>query len=189
MLHWLRRRSELAQNARHLYERIVAQARSAAFYRDLGVPDTMEGRFEMIALHMVLVRERLKREGADGQRLGQMVLEHLIADMDDALRQFGYDMGVPRRVKKAAAAFGDRAVAYGAALAERTGGGADDPLTLQLTASLWGGAAPEGARAAVLAAYVRQAVAGLHGQPLAAMVAGDLAFPKADAFATAGGSR
>lgn len=190
MLHWLRRRSELAQNARHLYERIVAQARSAAFYRDLGVPDTMEGRFEMIVLHMVLVRERLKREGADGQRLGQMVLEHLIADMDDALRQFGYDMGVPRRVKKAAAAFGDRSLAYSAALAAASQGGADDPLALQLTTSLWGSeanAAPEGAKVAVLAAYVRRAAAGLHGQPLAEMLAGDLAFPSAEALTVPGG--
>ncbi len=112
MLRWLRQRSELRLIGRELYERIVAQARSEAFYRDLGVADTMEGRFEMIALHLHLARERLRSEGAAGQRLGQIVLEHLITDMDDALRQMGYDMGVPRRVKKAAAAFGDRSRDY-----------------------------------------------------------------------------
>ncbi len=112
MLRWLRQRSEFRLIGRELYERIVAQARSEAFYRDLSVADTMEGRFEMIALHLHLARERLRSEGAAGQRLGQIVLEHLIADMDDALRQMGYDMGVPRRVKKAAAAFGDRSRDY-----------------------------------------------------------------------------
>jgi len=112
MLRWLRQKSELRLIGRELYERIVAQARSEAFYRDLGVADTMEGRFEMIALHLHLARERLRSEGSAGQRLGQIVLEHLIADMDDALRQMGYDMGVPRRVKKATAAFGDRSRDY-----------------------------------------------------------------------------
>lgn len=123
MLRWLRQRSELRLMGRELYEKIVAQARSEAFYRDLGVADTMEGRFEMIALHLHLVRERLRGEGAVGQRLGQMVLEHLIADMDDALRQMGYDMGVPRRVKKAAAAFGDRSRDYAEGM--RHAGGPD----------------------------------------------------------------
>ena len=125
MLRWLRQRSEFRLIGRELYERIVAQARSEGFYRDLGVADTMEGRFEMIALHLHLLRERLRGEGTAGQRLGQIVLEHLIADMDDALRQMGYDMGVPRRVKKAAAAFGDRSRDYAEGL--RLAGAPDAP--------------------------------------------------------------
>lgn len=117
MLDWLRRRRDLERSARGLYDAIVAQARSAPFYGDLAVPDTMEGRFEMIVLHLVLVLERLKDAGPDGQRLGQTLIETLVAEVDDALRQIGIgDMGVPRRVKRAAAAVGERSGDYLSAL-------------------------------------------------------------------------
>lgn len=114
MLNWLTRNARFARIGHQLYEMIVAQARSEAFYRELGVPDTMDGRFELIVLHMVLVLERLKREGDSGQRVGQALLERLIADMDDALRQIGIgDMGVPRRIQKTAAAVRERVAEYG----------------------------------------------------------------------------
>ena len=113
MLHWLKRNADARRIGHEIYERIVAQARHEMFFRDLRVPDTMEGRFEMIVLHLVLVLERLKAEGAPGQRLGQRLMEHLMTDMDDALRQVGIgDMGVPRRVKKAAAALAERSRDY-----------------------------------------------------------------------------
>lgn len=118
MLQWLKRNSETTRTGHDIYERIVAQARDPAFFRDMGVPDSMEGRIEMIMLHLVLMLERLKTEGAAGQRLGQRLMEHLVADLDDALRQIGIgDMGVPRRVKKAAAAFTERSRDYRAGLA------------------------------------------------------------------------
>lgn len=117
MFGWLERKARLRQTGRLLYERIVARARTEVFYRDLGVADTIEGRFEMIVLHMVLMLQRLKREGEAGQRLGQIVMEHLFAEMDDALRQIGIgDMGVPRRVQRAAAAFSERSRDYTAVL-------------------------------------------------------------------------
>ncbi len=184
MLRWLRQRAELRHIGQQVYDRIVAQARSEPFYRDLCVPDTMEGRFEMIALHLYLVRERLKSEGAAGQRLGQILLELLIADMDDALRQIGYDMGVPKRVKKAAAAFGDRSRSYGAALAA----GADlAQLTEALRDAVYaaGGTTAGPQRDAALAAdgsvglasYVRAAQARLVQQPSGAIFGGAIDFP------------
>ena len=109
MLQWLKRKAETHRIGHEIFERIVAQARQPEFFRDMRVPDTMEGRLEMIMLHLVLVLERLSTEGAAGQRLGQRLMEHLMADYDDALRQIGIgDMGVPRRVQKAAAAFTER---------------------------------------------------------------------------------
>lgn len=189
MFDWLRRRGELRHIGQQLYERIVAQARSAAFYRDHGVPDTMEGRFDMIVLHLFLVRERLKREGAAGQRLGQIVLEHLIADMDDALRQIGIgDMGVPHRVKKAAAAFGERAKAYSAALMPASnpstrGGGTDDRLETALLTHVYqcqttNDTARHVTHVDRLAAYVRAAADALDRQTSDALLAGDIAFPE-----------
>jgi len=185
MLRWFRQRTELRLIGQQLYDGIVAQARSVAFYRDLRVPDTMEGRFEMITLHLYLVRDRLKGEGGAGQRLGQILLEHLIADMDDALRQIGYDMGVPRRVKKAAAAFGDRSAAYGLALDGDAGN--SSTLAVALMIHVYGasdgaeaaaGAGGDGdAKAALLADYMRAARRSLAALPIAEILAGRLEFP------------
>jgi cytochrome b pre-mRNA-processing protein 3 len=114
MLRWFKQNAEIKRIGHDIYERIVAQARAVPFYRDCGVPDTIEGRFEMVLIHLILVLERLKREGALGQRVGQRVLETLIADMDDAMRQIGIgDMGVPKRVQRVAAAVIERSKAYG----------------------------------------------------------------------------
>ncbi|MFM9939943.1 MAG: ubiquinol-cytochrome C chaperone family protein [Hyphomicrobiaceae bacterium] len=185
MLGWLRQRAELRHIGRQLYDRIVAQARSEPFYRDLCVPDTMEGRFEMITLHLYLVRERLKGEGAAGQRLGQLLLEHLIADMDDALRQIGYDMGVPKRVKKAAAAFGDRSRAYQAALAPDAAVGSLAAALIEGVYAAGTGATIEAGgacqdlprQAAGLAAYMKTARSDLAQLTSDAIFAGQIAFP------------
>lgn len=113
MLRWLKQNAEIKRIGHDIYERIVAQARAVPFYRDCGVPDTIEGRFEMILLHLILVLERLRQEGPMGQRVGQRLLERLITDMDDAMRQIGIgDMGVPRRVQRVAAAVVERTRAY-----------------------------------------------------------------------------
>ena len=101
-----------------LYEAIVAQARSEPLYRNLGVPDTVNGRFEMIVLHVVLVVARLQAEGEDGRELARATLEAFVADVDDACRRLGIgDMGVPRHVKKATAAVLERGNVYRVAMA------------------------------------------------------------------------
>ena len=105
MLTWLRSRSLSGRTASGLYGSIVAQARQPAFYAGGGVPDTLEGRFGMIVVHMFLVLERLRRDGDNGQVLGRALLEAFATDMDDSMREIGIgDLSVPRRVKKAAAA-------------------------------------------------------------------------------------
>lgn len=182
MLGWLKRNAHLRRMGHDLYEGIVAAARKEVFFRDMGVPDTMEGRFEMIVLHMFVVLERLKREGEPGQRLGQSVIESLIADMDDALRQIGIgDMGVPRRVKRAAAAVRERVRDYGAALDPELAGAAGDRLERALLVHIYGHVegpvAPDTMRHVVrLADYVRASRTGLDGQGLEALVAGPPAF-------------
>lgn len=187
MLGWWRRRVERRRIASELYERIVAQARSPAFYRDLGVTDTMEGRYEMIVLHLFLVRQRLRDAGREGQWIGQQVLEQLIGAMDDALRQIGIgDMGVPKRVKRAAAAFAERSRAYAAALAPAGEGAAParDALETALLAHVYDSRDAVGmgmhvAHADRLAAYVREARATLECLPAAEVLAGRITFPSA----------
>lgn len=174
MFRWLQRKAWLRRTGRQLYERIVAQARAEVFYRDLGVADTIEGRFELIVLHMVLVLRRLKREADLGQRLGQIVMEHLIADMDDALRQIGIgDMGVPRRVQRAAAALEERSRDYAAAMQS-------GEVTQAVLRHVYGAAeapTPEVARHAErLAQYVRESGTGLDGAARDAVLEGPLPF-------------
>ncbi len=111
---------------------IVAQARSPAFYRGYGVPDTVEGRLDMIMLHLVLVLRRLNQ----GQRCrrrwppaGQQLFDRFCQDMDDNFREMGVgDLTVPKEMRRVAEAFYGRAKAYESALeaddAARARGGA-----------------------------------------------------------------
>ena len=97
MLAWLKQLGNRRQTARSLYGSIVTQARSPAFYARWGVPDTAEGRFEMIALHLVLVLRRLAEEGAAGHRLARALTEVFAVDIDDSLREMTIgDLAVPR---------------------------------------------------------------------------------------------
>jgi cytochrome b pre-mRNA-processing protein 3 len=99
------------------YIAIVAQAREPAFYAVHGVPDTLDGRFELIALHAFLVLHRLRSE-ASAQRFGQALFDVLFADMDRALREMGTgDLSVGKQVKRMATGFYGRVTAYQAGLA------------------------------------------------------------------------
>jgi cytochrome b pre-mRNA-processing protein 3 len=172
----LTRRAPQHRAGLSLYEAIVAQARSEFFYREHAVPDTVHGRFEMIVLHVALVLARLDREGDAGQGTGRAMLEAFVADMDDACRRLGIgDMGVPRYVKKAAAAVLERGNGYRAAMA----GDADDSaLADVLAAEIWREPLADAGGARALAAYVRRAVARLEAQDGTALVGGAVVFPE-----------
>jgi cytochrome b pre-mRNA-processing protein 3 len=159
-----------------LYEAIVAQARSEPLYRACGVPDTVHGRFEMIVLHVALVLSRLELEGDLGQETGRAMLEAFVADMDDACRRLGIgDMGVPRHVRKAAAAVLERGNAYRAAI---VGNADNSALASALTAEIWREPDADATGARPLADYVRRAVAHLEAQDGAALVGGTVGFPE-----------
>ena len=99
----------------HLHGEIVAAARRPALYRDCGVPDTLEGRFEMMSLHGDLLLRRLGDLGAT--ELAQEVVDRLFEGFDDALREMAIgDAGVVKRMTKFASAYFGRAAAYGPAL-------------------------------------------------------------------------
>jgi cytochrome b pre-mRNA-processing protein 3 len=107
-----------------LYSAAAAQARSPGFYRADGVADTREGRFELYSLHVILLLERLKGHGEQGDETAQALMERYIRGLDDAFRDLGVgDVGVAKKVKKLAEAFYGRAKAFQeafAALPERT---------------------------------------------------------------------
>lgn len=96
-----------------LYMALVEQARQPAFYADMGVADTIDGRFDMIVLHVFLVTKRLN-DIENSAELSQNLIDTLMEDMDSAIREFGVgDSGVSKRLKKMAYAFNGRMTAYG----------------------------------------------------------------------------
>ena len=89
-----------------LYRSVVSQARRPEFYLLVGVPDSLDGRFELNALHVFLVLDRLKQDYPRGAGLGQALHDVFFADMDHSLREMGAgDLGVGKRVKKMAQGF------------------------------------------------------------------------------------
>jgi cytochrome b pre-mRNA-processing protein 3 len=179
MLTWMRARGQIRRIAAKLYGSIVTQARDPTFYTVCGVPDTPDGRFGMLIVHLYLVLERLKREGNAGAALSRSLVETFITDMDDCMREMGVgDLSVPRKVKKAAAALYDRIFEFRAAMAE----GHAAPLVETLRRNVYGSpSAAEGSAggAAAIAAYMCDAAASLSEQAAPEVLAGYVVFPAA----------
>ena len=109
-----------------LYGMIVAQARLPSFYRDYAVADTVNGRFDLIVLHLALVLDRLMPDAAL-QGLGQGIFDRFCQDMDHNLREMGVsDLKVPKQMRQIGEAFYGCSRAYKAAWTEhgRCGAGA-----------------------------------------------------------------
>lgn len=108
--------------ARALYVSIVSQARNPAFYELLGVPDTPEGRYDMVALHSYLALKRIQADKTIEPELSQALFDIMFADLDQNLRELSIgDTGVAKRIKKMAEGFYGRAIAYDNALAAEDG--------------------------------------------------------------------
>lgn len=142
-----------------LYNAIVEQARSRAFFAELGVPDTPTGRFALIALHAFLAMDRLGRVTGQG-KVSQALFDVMFADLDRNLREMGVgDLSVGRRVKALARYF------YAMAAACRDGlNRGDAVLGAAVNDYLYGGAAPSSASVAAICAYLRACVSELAGQ-------------------------
>lgn len=157
--------------AEGLYAALVEQARRPEFYAAMGVPDTVDGRFEMIALHVFLALHRLKQEpGQDA--FAQALFDAMFADMDRNLREMGVsDLSVGRHVKTMAKGFYGRVAAFEAGLADASG----TALTEALRRNVYGTvAAPPDL--APLAAYVRASAAALAMQEPSDLTAGRARF-------------
>jgi cytochrome b pre-mRNA-processing protein 3 len=139
-----------------IYGMIVTQAREPLFYRDLGVPDTVNGRFDLLVLHLWMVLRRLKSiEGGIG--LSQALFDRFCDDMDGNLREMGVgDLTVPKRMQAFGEAFYGRAAAYDLALTAGTA-----PLAQALCKNILDGEQIENARR--LAFYAEAAIAALAG--------------------------
>lgn len=123
---WLKHRTARKQAAAGLYQSARSQSRHPVFYANWGVADTMDGRFDVLSLHVALLMARLGQMGKQGQKLAQAVFDEMFRDIDQTLRETGVgDLGVPKHMAKMMKAFNGRAHAYAAAM------GKDDNAALE----------------------------------------------------------
>ena len=154
-----------------LYGAIVALGRDPAWYRQGGVPDTLDGRFDMIAAVLALVLLRIEAEGEAGREPSALLVERFVDDMDGQLRQLGIgDIVVGKHVGKMMSALGGRLGAYRDGLA-----GGD--LGAALARNLYRGAAVDPAAGAFAEARLRKLAAALAEVPIARLLAGELPPP------------
>jgi len=177
--------------AERLYAEAVRQARSPAFFGAGRVPDTVEGRFEALALHGFLALHRLKSEGEAGRALAQQFFDAMFADMDRNLREIGIgDLAVGKRIKLLAENFYGRIKSYEEGLGGSDGvleaAVARNLLTETAVARAATGVPPVPPFAGAMAAYIRQEAAALAAQPYRSLADGRIAFgrpPAAEAGA------
>ncbi len=166
--------------AHSAYDALVKQARQPAFYNQYGIPDSIDGRFEMILLHLFLALRRLKSIGTkEAASFSRLLSEAFFTDMDRSVREIGVsDTGVPKRIKRMAAAYFGRLQAYEEAFADT------DALHQALRRNAYA-TLPEAdtaaldAKVAQLASYLRRAEEALRVQEDAVLLAGDLRWPDA----------
>lgn len=167
--HFSRSRSGSDRTIGTIYGMIVARAREPGFYEVFGVPDTVDGRFDLLVLHLWMVLRRLG-PASNPNRLAQRLFDHFCSDMDANLREMGVgDLTVPKRMQAFGEAFYGRSAAYDRALAEGL-----EPLAQALDKNIYNGRDIESARR--LAAYTADAIATLGGGDEATLTAA-LRFP------------
>jgi cytochrome b pre-mRNA-processing protein 3 len=158
-----------------LYSSAVTAARDPWLYASLGVPDTLDGRFDAIGLFVFLTIRRLSVEPTPGSDLAQAVFDAMFLDMDINLREMGVgDMSVGKRNRAMWEAFHGRSAAYAAAW--------DDQAALEtaVARNIWRGAAPPAGAAAALVRIVRAQAECLAAQRFDALLAGDIHFVPAE---------
>lgn len=172
----LRNRRSKTSKSGKLYGAIVAQARLPALYRDLGVPDSLEGRFAALSLHLFVVLHRLKGEGAKGLELAGKLMDRFGQDMDTVLRELGVsDLRVPKKMRSLAGSTRALLEAYELAFA-----GGEAPFAAAIVSSLPLQSPDAELSSRALASYLRRCATELERQPLGAIEGGALEFPEID---------
>ena len=165
-------RRSIRDAAERAYRRVVEQARQPIFFMEYGVPDSVDGRFELICLHAFLYLHRLKSDRPRASRLCQSFFDTMFADLDRGLREMGTgDLSVGRQVKRMAQGFYGRIRAYEEGIA-----GDHSRLHAALARNLFGTAAASARHLAAMADYVRATAADLGRQPAAELAAGRIRF-------------
>lgn len=158
MLDFLWRGPRTRTSAQKLYTDAVEQARNARFYDDYGVPDSVDGRFDMITLHVILIMLRLSGD-RQGAKVNQALFDVMFRDMDKALREMAIgDLSVPKHMKRMMNGFNGRLQHYKSALS------GDEELADVLRRNVYGTLKdPDKGQIGQMEAYVRAAYKNLEG--------------------------
>ena len=165
------------ERGRALFRALSAQARQPAFYARLGVADTVEGRFELYVLHLVLVLRRLKGQGLEASETSQATFDAFLRNLDEGLRDMGVgDLSVGKKMRKLGEAVYGRLKGYDRVLAE-----AEPRADLEemVGRTLLQGR-PDAAPAAPLAGYILAATAALDSVPLDEVLQSRLPWPEVE---------
>jgi cytochrome b pre-mRNA-processing protein 3 len=137
--------------ARALFRQIAERARNPVLYTVYGVPDTIDGRFEMLCLHAYPVFHGLKGKGPDADALSQATYDAMFADLDGSLRELGVaDLGVGRRIKIMTEALNGRIQAYDNGFAA-----GDDELAQAIRRNVYGTVTPRDEQVRGMVAYLQ----------------------------------
>jgi cytochrome b pre-mRNA-processing protein 3 len=174
------KRKPSTAEAERAYDAIVGQARTPFFYLEGGVPDTVDGRFDLIVLDAFLVIDRTNGQGKRAETFGQALFDTLFSDMDANLRAMGVsDLRIGKKVKEMAQAFYGRSVAYRDALASSDA----EELADALRRNLYRQTDVDDNAVAVMTGYVRTQAGFLNDQPLELILAGNPQFERPNAEA------
>lgn len=143
MLRALHQAAERKTLARQLCAELIEQSRAPEFFTRLGVPDTLDGRFDLVALHAWVVLESIGNEAS----LGQALIDEIFLNFDEALREIGTgDAGMNRRRKTLAGMFYGRLQAYRTTTTR-------EELAAAIQRNIYRGAEERSAEASALATY------------------------------------
>ena len=167
------RRNPWVKPARLLYTSVIEQSRHPVFYTDCCVDDTVEGRFDLLALHAFLVLRRLKKAPDNTNVLSQTFFDLMFADLDVNLRELGVgDMGMGRRIRKLAESFYGRIAAYDSGLDSDD----DELLKSAIDRNLYMNTPVSEKILGLMAEYVRREDDSLAQQQVSALMEGQVTF-------------
>ncbi|PZQ44707.1 MAG: ubiquinol-cytochrome C chaperone [Micavibrio aeruginosavorus] len=178
MMQWFQKRQDRKEAAAALYDAALARSRDPAYYRTFGVADTIDGRFDLLCLHTILLMDRLFMAGPEGRKLSQALFDKMFKMTALGLRESGVgDVGIPKHMQKMMKAFNGRAQSYHDALV------VDDDAALRhaLARNLYRQPEGEDAPACVaMAAHVFDIRDALKSSTLGDFMNGNIWFPPAD---------
>ncbi len=157
----------------NLYIKIVDQARQPVFYSDWQVPDTVDGRFEMIILHMFFVLQTLQnKNNEEAEAFAQKLFDVMFMDMDRSLRERGVgDLGVPKHIKRMAQAFYGRVFAYEEGLI-------DNDMSKTIKKNIYNNIEVSDDIIEALTSYIKTQSKAINSQSIEAMFAGNIVWNK-----------
>ncbi len=117
-----KKKNPYEQAVHNVYAEALEHTRDTTFYTEFGVPDTFDGRFDLLLLHIFLILNRMLRENeVAAESFNQALFDETFKDMDQTLREMGIgDMGVPKHMRKMMKAFNGRMHSYQFAIKENT---------------------------------------------------------------------